>query len=88
MRVIKETVSDDLIVEQNTTLDGIVAGSAVVRPNIKFVINGVVVGNVVIESQAEVELNGVVSGDIYNQGGVFHKTGILSGSIVETPEDS
>ncbi len=84
MKTIQNTVHGDLVVDENTILDGIVAGSAIVRPNSKLIINGMVTGNVVIEENAEVELNGIVSGDIYSQGGSFIKTGILSGSLVET----
>lgn len=87
MKVIKEKVSNDLIVEEDTTLDGIVAGSAIVRPNVKFIINGIVTGNVVIESQAEIELNGIISGDVFNQGGSFTKAGILSGNILNTNQN-
>lgn len=82
MRVVKNQINEDLLVEEDTVLDGIVAGSAIVRPGKKLVINGMVTGNVVIEGDSEVELNGVVSGDIYNQGGILTKKGILAGTIV------
>ncbi len=83
MRVIKEKISNDLIVEEDTTLDGIIAGSAIVRPGVKLVINGMVTGNVVIENNSEVELNGIVSGDVYNQGGKLVNAGILAGSVLD-----
>lgn len=81
MLVIKETIKSDIYIEHDTILDGIVAGSAIVRPGKNFVINGVVAGNVVIEEGASVELNGIVSGDVFNQGGVFVKQGVLTGVI-------
>jgi hypothetical protein len=83
MIVISNTVAEDLVVEEDTVVDGIITGSAIVRPNRTLIINGIVTGNVVIEQDAQVELNGIVSGDVFNQGGIFHKKGILSGSIVD-----
>lgn len=82
MITIKNKISDDLVVEEETVLDGLVAGSAIVRPGVKFVINGMITGNVIIEEGAFVELNGIISGDIYNQGGKFSRTGILTGKVL------
>ncbi len=81
MLVIKEKIENDIYIEEDTTLDGLVAGSAIVRPKQTFVINGIVTGNVVIEFGARVELNGIVSGDVFNQGGEFIRQGILSGTL-------
>lgn len=84
MRVVKNQIDEDLLVDEDTVLDGIVAGSAIVRQGMKLVINGMVTGNVVIEENSEVELNGIVSGDIYNQGGKFLKRGVLAGNLVDS----
>jgi len=84
MRVVKNQINEDLLVDEDTVLDGVVAGSAIVRPGKKLVINGVVTGNVVIEGESEVELNGMVSGDIYNQGGKLIKKGVLAGNLVDS----
>lgn len=84
MKVIKDRIDDDLLVDEDTVLDSVVAGSAIVSPGKKLVINGVVTGNVVIEENSVVELNGIVSGDIYNQGGEFIQKGVLAGSLVES----
>lgn len=88
MITIKNKITDDLLVEEDTVLDGMVAGSAIVRPGKKLIINGMITGNVVIEEDAQVELNGIVAGDIYNQGGGFVKSGILAGNLVETDSPS
>lgn len=79
---ITNKISDDLVVEEDIRLNGMVVGSAIVRPGKVLIINGTVLGNVVIEQNAEVELNGTVHGDVYNQGGRFHKRGVLSGTVV------
>ena len=84
MQVITENINNDMYIEDDTVLDGIIAGSAIVRPGKTLVVNGVVTGNVVIEENGTVELNGIVSGDVLNQGGTFTQQGVLAGNIHNT----
>lgn len=76
-------ISGDLVVEQDSTLNGMVNGNVTVKPNVSLVLNGICIGDLTLESNSDVDVSGIVQGNINNTGGTLKINGIVQGDIAD-----
>ena len=81
MKVIKERVSGDVMVLEDTLLQGIVTGKVCVARGANLMHHGMIVGPVTLEPGAEASIFGFVKGDVVNKGGDLRVYGTVNGAV-------
>jgi cytoskeletal protein CcmA (bactofilin family) len=83
MKVIVDKIDGNLLVNEDTQLNGMVIGNVSVEENKTLQLNGMVFGEIVIKPTATVYLNGIVNGRVINGGGHLEIFGIVNGAVVK-----
>jgi phage baseplate assembly protein gpV len=73
-------ISNDTIVTDEYTLDGIQNGNILVKSGGVLYLNGILNGDVIIEADATAYIDGIIQGEIINQGGTIESDGIINGN--------
>jgi cytoskeletal protein CcmA (bactofilin family) len=81
MRVIKERVSGDVMIQEDTQIQGIVSGKVYVGPGANLLHQGMILGALTLERDSEVNLFGFVKGDVVNKGGMLKVFGTVNGTV-------
>jgi len=81
MKTIKERVSGDVMIEEDTQIQGIVSGKVYVGPGANLLHQGMILGALTLDRDSEVNLFGFVKGDVVNKGGVLNVFGTVNGTV-------
>jgi len=78
---IGEKIEGDVIIEEDTTLEGMIVGNVTVTGAAEFVLRGMVRGTVTVLENSVVYLHGTVNGDVINNGGSLEVYGMIKGRL-------
>ncbi|HEX9987006.1 MAG TPA: polymer-forming cytoskeletal protein [Chloroflexia bacterium] len=88
MQVLHGQVTEDITLEEDLRLHGMVVGSVTVSPNVTLELNGYVTENVIVLPGARVELHGRVGGNVRNTGGRLKVWGVIDGLLMREAGDT
>ena len=82
MKVIRDKIEGDIVIKEDTQVNGVIVGVTTVSENTLLQLNGVIVGDLILKEDSKVFLNGIVNGDVVNKGGYLEIFGIVNGKVV------
>lgn len=82
MKVMKQRIEGDTILNEDTQLHGMIVGSTTVSENTVLHLHGMIIGNLLLEQSSTVYLHGMVNGDVINRGGRLEVFGIVNGKVI------
>jgi len=85
-----ETINHKLpptVLDNNTTLNGMVVGDLTVVGGVYVMMNGMVTGDLIARQGSSVDVNGTVSGCVVNEGGHVKVQGVV-GRIIDTGSEA
>lgn len=74
-------IENDVYLNYDLTLHGMITGDVIVGKGSNFVLHGTCCKNLVLEQGSSVRLNGMVCGNVNNNGGFLEVYGLVNGSI-------
>lgn len=81
MRIEHKKIFDDIEIQDEIMLHGIIAGNVSVKNGGILYLHGMVTKNLLVQDGGKVFLHGMVSGDITNQGGLLEVYGTILGKL-------
>lgn len=82
MQTIAHKIDGDVVLEEDTILRGMIAGSVTVPKDTVLHLHGTVTGSVFLQEGSAVFLHGTVAHDVVNDGGHLEIDGIVQGQVV------
>lgn len=81
MRTIKDRVSGDFLINEDTQIQGIINGSVYVEKGAHLFHYGMIKGTVTVDKGSEAQIFGFVKGDVINNGGSLIVFGTVNGAV-------
>ena len=78
---IEGTIEDDVLIEHNALLEGVITGNVTTREAARFEVSGKVSKDIFVGNGCIVQIYGVADGNIYVEGGQLEVWGTVNGSI-------
>jgi cytoskeletal protein CcmA (bactofilin family) len=78
---IEGTIEDDVLIERNALLEGMIAGNVTTRGGARFEVSGRITKDISVGKGCIVQIYGVADGNIYVEGGQLEVWGTVNGSI-------
>ncbi|KIL46946.1 hypothetical protein KP77_25150 [Jeotgalibacillus alimentarius] len=83
MKEIEGKIEDNIEIEEDTVLRGMIVGDVQVIGSAEFILSGMVVGDITLYENTNVYIRGTVSGDVINKGGSLEVYGVIDGKLIK-----
>jgi len=81
MEIIRDKIEQDLIIDRETRITGMINGLVTVEKDGVLILNGLINGNLIISVGGYCELHGTVNGNVKNNGGDLSVFGKINGNL-------
>lgn len=83
MEIISNVIKQDMQIDTDVIITGIVTGNIVIERGGLLILTGMGNGRITVNQSGKCEVHGMFNGIIENNGGILNIFGVVNGSIIE-----